>query len=209
MVGTLNGKTYDISPDFIKVLFFGVQQSFSEYPGKTSLVLYTKGCNFYCWYCNNRKTMNESISVGFNYIAPLLERIVRTSIIDAIVISGGEPTIHRDELLKLLLYLRTNYPILSLKLDTNGSCPEVLKIILDNKLVDSISMDIKHIPDKYYKYGCDDYLLIEESIKLIRMSGLYYEFRMISTPDITEIDKNNITKLIPEIKFKDYRRILE
>lgn len=164
-----------------------------DYPEHIACIIFTKGCNFDCSYCYNRDLVdNKSQTIDKDEIMSYLYK--RRKLLDGVVISGGEPTIWNDlvDFLKEIKELK-----LDIKLDTNGYNPEMIKEIIDNKLVDYIAMDIKAIPSKYHKVINKkiDFDKIIESINLIKKSNIKHEFRTTimkgihNTLDIVEISK--------------------
>jgi len=103
--------------------------------------------------------------------------------LDGVVVSGGEPTIQRDLPEFLAKIKELGFKI---KLDTNGTSPNMLKKVLAKKLVDYIAMDIKAPAEKYEKVTGvkSNFSKIKESIKIIRESGLPYEFRSTTVPGL-------------------------
>ncbi len=170
----------------------GIQKcSLIDYPEKISCVIFSSGCNFACPYCHNPELTknNPSVRLGENEIYAFLES--HKNFLDGVVISGGEPTIHSDihiicENIKAMGY--------SVKLDTNGSNPEVIKSLIDEELIDYIAMDIKTEPSRYSYFaasGCDSEKILS-SIKTIMNSKINYEFRTTSVKpfvDISVIEK--------------------
>jgi pyruvate formate lyase activating enzyme len=152
-----------------------------DYPGKVASIIFTVGCNFRCGYCHNAEfVLPEKIEQMKKAFIPE-EKIfnfleTRKGFLDGVVVSGGEPTIHSD----LLSFVRKikNMGFL-VKLDTNGTNPEVLKKMLAEKLLDYIAMDIKASSDKYDDITGvkNDFLNIKKSRNLILQSGIDYEFR--------------------------------
>lgn len=156
----------------------GFQQfSLIDYPGKMAAVVFTQGCNFRCGYCHNpqlvypeqfQDPMDGSDILGF------LE--TRKGKLEGVVVTGGEPTIQQG-LLDFLVKLKSmKYAV---KLDTNGSNPDVLACVIDRKLVDFIAMDIKTSLGHYAKAIGKEFDIerIKESINLIIQSGLRHQFR--------------------------------
>ena len=149
-----------------------------DYPEKVSCVLYTPSCNFMCPYCHNWETLiKESLPpLPFEDIISFLKK--RVGILDGVVISGGEPTLmeelpERIKTIKDLGFL--------VKLDTNGSNPEMLKYLIDNQLIDYVAMDIKHSFNKYYDVIVNrniDLSDIKESIENLKENKIDYEFRI-------------------------------
>jgi len=156
----------------------GIQKlSLVDYPGKTSAAFFTIGCNMRCGYCHNAElVLPERYAEALDeaYIWKFLEQ--RRGLLDGIVVSGGEPTMH-DALptfiarLKQLGYL--------VKLDSNGTRPDMLQQLIDDGLVDYIAMDIKAPLAKYSEVAARpiDTAAIQRSIDLIQSSGLEHEFR--------------------------------
>lgn len=157
----------------------GLQKnSFIDYPGKMSCVLFFSGCNFSCPYCHNPDLATGAVSLsplpGEQGVFDFLER--RRGFLDGVVISGGEPTIKKGLHGLCAKIKKMGYPV---KLDTNGSRPRMLKSLIQEGLVDYVAMDIKTDPLDYSaftKEGCnpDDILA---SIRVLMESTLDYEFR--------------------------------
>ncbi|MEZ4525186.1 MAG: anaerobic ribonucleoside-triphosphate reductase activating protein [Desulfobacterales bacterium] len=164
------------------MLLGGLQKnSFIDYPGKISCVLFCQGCNFRCPYCHNpglihmkKKPETDEFQTDEKYAYDFL--VSRRGFLDGVVISGGEPTLHRD-LPDLCQKVKAmGYPV---KLDTNGSRPEVLASLMEKKLVDYVAMDIKTDPMHYSPLiweNCSPENIFS-SIRLILESGLPCEFR--------------------------------
>jgi pyruvate formate lyase activating enzyme len=156
----------------------GLQKvSLIDYPGKISAIIFAQGCNFRCPYCHNPELVDPKRYAALIPSKDLLEFLsVRMGKLDAVTITGGEPTIQRD-LMALIRQIRNmGY---SVKLDTNGSHPEVLADLLKEKIVDFIAMDVKAPPEKYQNIvsapvNIDD---IRRSIRLVLKSKIPHEFR--------------------------------
>lgn len=155
--------------------------SLIDYPWQTSCIVFTPGCNFRCGFCHNSefvlpeklKEVNKNLipeKAVFNF----LEK--RKGLLNWVSICGWEPTIHKD-LPKFCKRVKEMWFLV--KLDTNGQSPEMIKYLLNNKLVDYIAMDIKN---EVWKFSESAWVKLEEksyleSIKLILNSGIDYEFR--------------------------------
>ena len=123
-----------------------IKSSLIEYPGKASTVIFFGGCNFRCGYCHNPELVfAEAPSILPEDFFAFLEK--RRRFIDAVCVSGGEPTL-QPELPDLLRRIKAKG--LAVKLDTNGTNPSMLKELLREGLVDFIAMDIKG-PAKAYE----------------------------------------------------------
>jgi pyruvate formate lyase activating enzyme len=164
-----------------------VKTSLIDYPGNLSAVVFTQGCNFRCGFCHNPDLIPGSEKDGVSEIEFFEFLESRRNILEGVVITGGEPTINSD-LMQFISRIRDHR--LKIKLDTNGSNPEVLKRLLETKLVDYIAMDIKGRYSDYNTichYG--DTANIRESIKIIMESGLPYEFRTTVLPFYHKIEE--------------------
>lgn len=149
-----------------------------DYPEKVACVLYTPTCNFKCPYCHNWETLIEQNlePLRFDDILSFLRK--RSGVIDGVVISGGEPTLMNDLPNKIRQIKELGFLV---KLDTNGSNPEMLKELIDNKLIDYCAMDIKHSFNKYYDIIVNksiDLNKLKESIEILKEDKIDYEFRL-------------------------------
>jgi pyruvate formate lyase activating enzyme len=152
------------------------KNSFIDYPGKISCVLFTAGCNFTCPYCHNpllAKGMRPQPLSDRQACALLTER---RGFLEAVVISGGEPTLQADLTGFCRAVKALGYP---LKLDTNGSRPAVLKALIEEGLLDYVAMDIKTEPCAYLPHisPFDVGSHILASIELLLAGAVPYEFR--------------------------------
>ncbi|MCL6500908.1 MAG: anaerobic ribonucleoside-triphosphate reductase activating protein [Candidatus Pacearchaeota archaeon] len=160
-----------------------IASSLIDYDGKISSVIFLPGCNYKCPFCHNKQLVLEPETLSTIHSREILDYLKgRQSWIDAVVISGGEPTIHKDlgelcEKIKDLGYL--------VKIDTNGSKPEVLERLIQNNLVDYIAMDIKTAiePERYSQAtGTEtDLGKIKASIDIVKNLE-DYEFRVTCVP---------------------------
>lgn len=161
------------------MIFGGLQKtSLIDYPEKVCSVLFLSGCNFECPYCHNpelaKGRLNQSSLLNDESVYEFLES--RKTLLDGVVISGGEPTLSKGLIPLCKKIKQMGYRV---KLDTNGSQPRVIQRLLDEALVDYIAMDIKTDPFHYQpviqKEHEPDLLL--KSIRIIMESAPSYEFR--------------------------------
>lgn len=176
--------------------FGGLQKNtLIDYPGKISCVIFTSGCNFYCPYCHNPDLVGMSSSLySEDFIIDFLKE--RQGWLDGVVISGGEPTLQEDIAIFCKKLKAIGY---SIKLDTNGSNPEILKNLIMLGLVDYLAMDIKTDPYQYSPRITDSCPpeKILESIRIIMESGMPYEFKTTCvSPLINEEIMEKISRLI-------------
>ncbi|MDR0975971.1 MAG: anaerobic ribonucleoside-triphosphate reductase activating protein [Christensenellaceae bacterium] len=120
-------------------------QSFLDYPEKVSCVIFLGGCNFRCHYCHNSQIFSpKSNSMSFVEVFADIES--KKKFLDGVVISGGEPTLF-PRLREIINAIRGLG--LLVKLDTNGTNFEILKKLVNEKLVDFVAMDIKAPLSRY------------------------------------------------------------
>ncbi len=167
--------------------------SMVDYPGKVTSVIFLTNCNFRCPYCHNPEIVlndPEIKEISQDYI--IKEMKDRKKWIDAICITGGEPCLHKDLPEFIAKVKKEGFLV---KLDTNGTNPEMIKELLDKKLVDFIAMDIKSNIEDYEKIAKTkvDLEKIKKSVDLIRNSKVDYEFRTTVVPDMHE--RENIKKI--------------
>lgn len=149
-----------------------------DYPGNVGATLFLGGCNFRCPFCQNGNLVlapdKEPVIPEEDVFAYLKKR---QNILDGVCITGGEPTLHRDlpELIgkiKALGYL--------VKLDTNGTNPDMIRFLYENRLIDYVAMDIKSSQEGYKDAaGCGHLEMdkIIESVEYLKGGGVDYEFR--------------------------------
>lgn len=163
----------------------GLQKlSTTDFPGRSAAVVYLQGCNMRCPYCYGRSLVVPGCyceEVPEEKVFAFLER--RQDYIDGVVITGGEPTIHRDlpefaSRIKALGY--------AIKLDTNGTAPDMLRKLVRLELLDYIAMDIKGPLNNYTQ--CSGVRmnpeLIKASIWIIKNCGVEHEFRTTVVPGL-------------------------
>ena len=177
--------------------FVGIDKfSLLDYEGKISIVLFSQACNFRCPFCHNGDSvLNSDTPIDFEEIISYLK--TRVGKIDAVVISGGEPTLMPELEERILKIRELGYQI---KLDTNGSNPNVLKNLLDKKLLDYVAMDIKN-GESHYKetsgYPSLNIENIKKSIEILEKSGVFYEFRTTLVKEYhTKESIEEMTKLV-------------
>jgi len=181
----------------------GGLQKFSliDYPDRICAIIFTQGCNFRCGYCHNPElVLPEKFLPSLDQSKILTFLQTRQGKLDAIVITGGEPTLHQDlpafiKKIKKLGFL--------VKLDTNGTNPKMLEQLLDKKLLNYIAMDIKAPLEKYQKVVCRlvNVNQIKKSIRLIIKSQIDYEFRTtVVAGQLTKADLIKIGEVIQGAK---------
>lgn len=173
--------------------------SLSDFPGRVAAVVFTRGCNFRCPFCHNGTLLDAAAPAADAWDEPRLFQLLarRRALLDGVVVSGGEPTLQVD-LAPFLQRLRRFD--LAVKLDTNGSRPDVLARVIALELVDFIAMDVKAPLPRYGDLAGVpvDGERIRRSIALIAESGLQHEFRTTVVPELLdESDLTQLRRLVP------------
>jgi len=147
-----------------------------DYPGKVACTVFLSGCNLRCPFCHNASLVvrpAEDAVTEEEFFAFLRKR---KGILDGVCITGGEPTLRTDlpdfiGKIKNLGYL--------VKLDTNGTNPEMLEKLISEGLVDFVAMDIKNAPSRYAPIcgGVDVLEAVKKSVELLMKGTVDYEFR--------------------------------
>lgn len=171
------------------MLIGGLQKlSLVDYPKKTSIVVFTIGCNMRCGFCHNAELV-----VPEKFVSAMSEKEVmdfierRVGLVESVTITGGEPTLHSDLAQFIKKIKKLGFLI---KLDTNGTQPKVLEKLLKDKLLDFVAMDIKAPLDRYELVTNRpvDPGAIKQSIKMIKQSGVDYEFRTTVVSSLHRIE---------------------
>ena len=155
----------------------GIQKmTLLDYPGKCACTVFLAGCNLRCPFCHNASLVlgNPEPVMDEDAFFAFLNK--RKGLLDGVCVTGGEPTLRRDlpefiGKIKELGFL--------VKLDTNGSNPELLKKLLEDHLLDYVAMDIKNAPHRYGETcgGIDILTAVEQSLAILKESAVEYELR--------------------------------
>lgn len=176
----------------------GLQKtSLLDYPNKLSAIIWTVGCNFRCPYCYNLELLdiNNSGAIKEEEIISFLKK--RIGKLEALSITGGEPLLNDDIFDFIHKIQNLNYLI---KIDTNGSFPDKLKKLIDEDLVDYISMDVKAPKNKYKQISGSNVKIknIQKSIDLIKNFSKNYEFKTTIVPSL--LNKDDIIEIAKWLK---------
>jgi len=172
----------------------------SDYPSEIAAIVFTQGCNFRCPFCHNGSLIPANITEV--QLIPqekvLSELQAKSKKLDAVVISGGEPTLQPDLSDFIICCKSMGFKI---KLDTNGSRPDIIEKLLQDKLLDYIAMDIKAPLESYDRLAGVkiNVELIQQSISLIAQSGIPHQFRTTNVNTLLSPDDlKKIHALIPQ-----------
>lgn len=165
----------------------GIQKlTLLDYPGVVACTVFTAGCNFRCPFCHNAMlVLPEQIDdecLTDDEVFGFLKK--RRGVLDGVAVTGGEPLLHADMPEFLARVKELGYKI---KLDTNGSNPELLSEIIKNKLVDRVAMDIKNAPEEYARtIGLESFDIapVERSKEMLLRGDIDYEFRTTVVKEI-------------------------
>lgn len=163
------------------MLFEGFQKTtLTDFPGEIACIVFTSGCNFRCGYRHNPE---------------LFER--RKNKLDGVVTTGGEPTIHKDLPNFIEKIKSENFKV---KLDTNGTDPEMLADLIKANLLDYVAVDIKAPFEKYSEITCvpADTEKIEKTVGILLESEIEHEFR--TTVVKSQLSADDILKIVKLIK---------
>lgn len=158
-----------------------------DYPGKIACTVFLGGCNFRCPFCHNGELLDGAMTPVMEEGEFLAFLSKRMGLLDAVCVSGGEPTLQPGladllEEIKKMGYL--------VKLDTNGSRPEILKDLVSRGLLDYVAMDIKNAPHRYGQTAGVTVQMeqIEESIRFLLEDRVDYELRTTVVEQLHDCD---------------------
>lgn len=177
--------------------FSGIQKtSLVDFPNRVASVLFTPGCNLRCPYCHNWRIVIDPKPPFLNDEAALKILEERKKFVDAVVVTGGEPTIHK-ELPKFLKKLKEKG--FTVKLDTNGLNPGALEECL--RYVDYVALDVKTSLGKYGRLGARDTTELVHTIEVLKTGKVECEFRTTVVPGfVSEEDILEIGELVKGVK---------
>ncbi len=160
-----------------------------DYPGHMAATVFTGGCNFRCPYCHNSELVLAPEKVPMLSEEEVFKFLkTRAKVLEAVAITGGEPTLQPDLPEFIAKVRELGYRI---KLDTNGQSPSVLAKLLQNNLVDYVAMDIKNCRERYAEtIGIPGFqtAAIEESVNILNSCSINYEFRTTVCKELHDED---------------------
>jgi pyruvate formate lyase activating enzyme len=185
--------------------FSGLQKiSLIDYPNKVASVLFTPGCNLRCPFCHNWRIVVDPKPPFLHEAAALKILESRKKYVDAVVVTGGEPTMHK-ELPKFLAKLKKRG--FMVKLDTNGFYPEVLEECLP--YVDYVALDVKTSLEKYKQLGTKDTVGLMRTVEILKTGKVPYEFRTTVVPEfVTAEDVKCIGEMVKGAKTHAFQQFV-
>jgi len=179
--------------------------SLVDYPGKIASVVFFGGCNYRCPFCQNSWLVSEQklIQLPTLEVSAVAEMtVLRSKFIDGVVLSGGEPTLYPSLIRQFISTIKSLSPgkLWKVKLDTNGSHPEILVELINQNLIDYVALDLKTSPTKYDQLtGCpNSFEKVGESIRILSQAPIDSELRTTFVPGLT--DKPELIEMIPFIR---------
>lgn len=171
-----------------------------EFHGNMSLVLFMSGCPLTCRYCHNVELLDDTTEKSLEEVKQEID--FSADFLDAVVISGGEPLMQTDEIIEIFSYVRQIG--LKTKLDTSGIYPDKIKKLLDLKLLDFVSLDVKTTFSKYRKVtGSNVGFQVKKSMELINEDeNVHLEARTTYVPTLHT--KKDMINLADEIEADIY-----
>jgi pyruvate formate lyase activating enzyme len=185
--------------------FSGLQKiSLIDYPNKVASVLFTPGCNLRCPFCHNWRIAVDPKPPFLQETVALEILEARKKYVDAVVVTGGEPTMHK-ELPKFLAKLKERG--FMVKLDTNGFYPEVLEECLP--YVDYVALDVKTSLEKYKQLGTKDTAGLMRTVEILKTGKVPYEFRTTAVPEfVTAEDVKGIGEMVKGAKTHAFQQFV-
>jgi pyruvate formate lyase activating enzyme len=186
-----------------------VSCSLSDFPGRIAAVVFTQGCNWRCPWCHNPALVYpERFTPSLEVESVLRQLAALRGKLDGVVVSGGEPTLHRGlpEFLRRLRALG-----LQTKLDTNGSRPEIVEALLAERLVDFVAVDVKAPWPRYAEAAgvAVDTNAVAATIALVREAKVEHQLRTTRWLGLTDADTPDIGAIVagsPHV-WQDYRAV--
>ncbi|KEO75822.1 radical SAM protein [Anditalea andensis] len=170
-----------------------------DYPGKIACILWFAGCNMRCIYCYNPEIVMGKGKLFLDQAMVFIES--RKHLIDGVVLSGGECTLHRD-IIPLTRNIKDKG--LDVKIDTNGALPERIDEMINQGLVDYIALDFKSLPKNFESItGSRLFDAFESTLQLLIQSKIAYEVRTTVHSDLISVDE--LKQMVKYLDTKGYK----
>lgn len=170
-----------------------------DYPGKIACILWFAGCNMRCVYCYNPDVVLGKGNINYNDALDFIKS--RRHLLEAVVLSGGECTLHKG-IAALIVEIRKMGMLI--KIDTNGSHPPMLNILLKKDLVDYVALDFKAPEEKFYDLTKSNFFNgFESCLSLLLNSKIPFEVR--TTVHSALLDEQDIKKMVAYLEKRGYK----
>jgi pyruvate formate lyase activating enzyme len=185
--------------------FSGLRKvSLIDYPNKVASVLFTPGCNLRCGFCHNWRIAVDPKPPFLQEALALRILESRKKYVDAVVVTGGEPCMHKELPTFLEKLKKRGFQV---KLDTNGCYPDVLEKCLAH--ADYVALDVKTSMEKYRLLGAKDTSGLLRSVEMLKMGKVPYEFRTTLVPElITAEDMTRICEVVKGAKTHAFQQFV-
>lgn len=169
-----------------------------DYAQKSACILWFAGCNMRCLYCYNPEIVLGKGTISFSKVISFLH--TRKNLLDAVVFSGGECLLHKNILELIIEIKKMGFHI---KIDTNGSKPNVIRTLIKNQLIDYVALDFKALPENF-KHITQSVLFdkFETSLDLLLKSQIQFEVRTTVHSEL--IPEKDILQMISYLESKNY-----
>jgi pyruvate formate lyase activating enzyme len=169
-----------------------------DYPYKSACILWFAGCNMKCLYCYNPEIVFGKGIISFENAIQFLKG--RTQLLDAVVFSGGECLLHKKSIDLISEVKKMGFLI---KIDTNGSQPEVLEELIQKELIDYVALDFKAMPANFEKITKSKlFIPFEKALHLLIQSDIQFEVRTTVHSDL--LQKEDIQEMISYLENAGY-----
>lgn len=182
----------------IKGIFSLTPFTLLDYPHKTACIVWFAGCNMRCLYCYNPEIVLGKGKIDFDSVLLFLK--TRKGLLDGVVLSGGECTLHK----KIIDFIKEIKAMgFEVKIDTNGSNPKILNSLIRNQLIDYVALDYKSLPHTFKKLTQSGlFSEFEKSLQLLIQSKIPFEVR--TTFHSSLIKENDFVKMIAYLEAKNF-----
>lgn len=169
-----------------------------DYPHQSACILWFAGCNMRCLYCYNPEIVFGKGTISFDKALQFLKS--RKNLLDAVVFSGGECLLHKKSISFIAEVKKMGFLV---KIDTNGSQPQVLKELIDKQLINYVALDFKAMPTHFEKITQSRlFLPFEKSFLLLLQSKISFEVRTTVHSEL--LNKNDIQQMISYLENMGY-----
>ncbi|MDF2156507.1 anaerobic ribonucleoside-triphosphate reductase activating protein [Algoriphagus sp. CAU 1675] len=169
-----------------------------DFPDRTACILWFAGCNMRCGYCYNPEIVRGKGKLSWSAVLDFL--LSRRRLLDGVVFSGGECTIHPQAIPFVREVKKMGFEV---KIDTNGSRPKVIRQLIDENLLDYVALDFKALPEKYWQVTRSDlFLPFEKTLEILLSSGIRFEVR--TTVHSDQLAASDLQKMENWLRAKGY-----
>lgn len=182
-----------------KIIYDLTPFSLLDYPDKTSCIIWFAGCNMRCVYCYNPDIVLGKGKMCVQDALTFLHS--RRGLLDGVVLSGGECTLYK-EIIPLAKTIKEMGMLV--KVDTNGSTPKRIKMMLEQGLIDYVSLDLKALPNKFWKITKSNlFNEFKQTLSILQVSKIDFEVRTtVHSGLLSENDILDITDFLESMKYQ-------